>query len=75
MQVNFREENIMTENQISLRWFERQLSKLDRRMRKAEEKGRLAEVEDIRVRMRHFRVAVRAIRMVETLDRKDGWEG
>ena len=65
----------LTEQQSALRWFERQLSKLDRRLRKADEKGRIAEVEDIRVRMRHFRAAVRAIREVETLNRKDGWEG
>ena len=70
MQVNFREENIMTENQISLRWFERQLAKLDRRMRKAEEKGRIAEVEDIRVRMKAFRVAVRALKGADIHDGK-----
>lgn len=70
MQVNFREENIMTENQISLRWFERQLAKLDRRMRKAEEKGRIAEVEDIRVRMKAFRAAVRALKGADIHDGK-----
>lgn len=70
MQVNFREENIMTENQISLRWFERQLAKLDRRLRKADEKGRIAEVEDIRVRMRHFRAAVRALKGADIHDGK-----
>lgn len=64
-----------TETQLALRWFERQLSKLDRRLRKADEKGRIAEVEDIRVRMKAFRTAVRAIREVEALNRKDDWEG
>ena len=65
----------LTEQQSALRWFERQLSKLDRRLRKADEKGRVAEGEDIRVRMKAFRVAVRAIREVETLNRRDDWEG
>ena len=65
----------LTEQQLALRWFERQLSKLNRRLRKADEKGRIAEVEDIRVRMKAFRVAVRAIREVEALNRKDDWEG
>ena len=70
MQANFRAEGITTKNQISLRWFERQLSKLDRRMRKAEEKGRIAEVEDIRVRMKNFRVAVRALKGADIHDGK-----
>lgn len=70
MQAKFRAEGITTKNQISLRWFERQLAKLDRRMRKAEEKGRIAEVEDIRVRMRHFRAAVKALKGADIHDGK-----
>ena len=60
----------LTEQQSALRWFERQLSKLDRRLRKADEKGRVAEVEDIRVRMRHFRAAVRALKGADIHDGK-----
>lgn len=60
----------LTEQQSALRWFERQLAKLDRRMRKADEKGRIAEVEDTRVRMRHFRAAVRALKGADIHDGK-----
>ena len=59
----------LTEQQLALRWFERQLSKLNRRLRKADEHGRIAEVEDIRVRMKAFRVAVRALREAEALSK------
>lgn len=52
------------------RWFERQLAKLGRRLRKADEKGRIAEVEDIRVRMKAFRVAVRALKGADIHDGK-----
>ena len=64
----------LTEQQSALRWFERQLAKLDRRLRKADEKGRIAEVEDIRVRMKAFRAAVRARKLIDSMKKEDHHE-
>lgn len=58
-----------------MKYFEKQLKKLDYALYHAGRRNNEKEVRDIRCKMEHFREAIKALRTVEKMNTPDGWEG
>lgn len=62
-------------NKDHIRYFEKQLKKLDYALLHADRRNSEEEVQNIRKKMEHYRAAIKAITRLEILDKPDGWEG
>lgn len=58
---------------VHIRYFEKKLNKLDYALRHCGDRER--QVREIRTAMEHCRAAIRALRALESMNRKDDWEG
>lgn len=58
-----------------MKYFEKQLKKLDYALYHAGRRNNEKEVRDIRCKMEHFREAIKALRLTDAYNAPDGWEG
>ena len=58
-----------------MKYFEKQLKKLDYALYHADRRNNEKEVRDIRCKIEHFREAIKALRLTDAYNAPDGWEG
>lgn len=58
-----------------MKYFEKQLKKLDYALYHAGRRNNEKEVRDIRCKMEHFREAIKALRLTDAYNAPDSWEG
>lgn len=58
-----------------MKYFEKQLKKLDYALYHADRRNNEKEVRDIKTKIGAYEEAIKALGIVESINRPDGWEG